>query len=70
MQAQDDNAVYLLGVRDVAARLGVSVRTAWTLISLGQIPTVKVGPRATRVHPQDLERFISERRARAGRRRA
>lgn len=50
----------LLDVRQVAAMLGLSMRTVWRLVSAGEIPPpVKVG-RSTRWRQGDLETFVEE----------
>jgi len=48
----------LLGVDDVAATIGVSVRSVWRLVSGGHLPEpVRVG-RAARWRRRDVERFL------------
>jgi len=54
----------LLNLAEVAARLGVSRTTAWRLVSSGQIASVMVTESLRRVDPDDLARFIDERRSR------
>jgi len=49
----------LLKAVDVARMLSISRSMAYQLMQRNEIPTVRIG-RATRVRPQDLERFISE----------
>lgn len=41
----------------MAERLQVSVSSAYTMMQLGDIPTVRLW-RAMRVHPEELEEFI------------
>lgn len=52
----------LLTAREAADRLAVSLRTLRTIISQGALPVVRVGARGLRVHPEDLDRFIEDRR--------
>jgi len=53
----------LLPVGEVAERLGVSVRTVWSLRSAGKIPdAVKIG-NATRWRRSDIESYIRGLRA-------
>lgn len=53
----------LLPVGDVAERLGVSVRTVWSLRSAGEIPEpVKIGSR-TRWRRSEIETYIRGLRA-------
>ena len=49
----------LLTVPEAAQRLGISPRKAWQLISEGQIHTVRIGHRSTRVLESELETFIT-----------
>ncbi|MCK6460276.1 MAG: helix-turn-helix domain-containing protein [Planctomycetes bacterium] len=52
----------LLTAREAADRLAVSLRTLRTIIGQGELPVVRVGIRGLRIHPEDLHRFIEERR--------
>jgi len=52
----------LLTAREAADRLAVSLRTLRTIISEGALSVVRVGARGLRIHPEDLHRFIEERR--------
>ena len=61
----DDGLLTLDQVKD---RLNVSIRYVRGLRQSGALPVVPLGPRFVRVHPDDLERFIAERRMRAARR--
>mgnify|MGYP006430012239 CR=1 FL=1 len=56
----------LLTVREVADRLGVSVRTVWSLRSAGEIPDAVKISNATRWRRSDIESYIRGLRA-AGR---
>lgn len=48
----------LLGVRDVANRLGVSTRQVWKLVRLGRLPApVRLG-RSVRWRESDISEFI------------
>ncbi|HWE96356.1 MAG TPA: helix-turn-helix domain-containing protein [Tepidisphaeraceae bacterium] len=49
----------LLTVPQVAARLGISTRKMWRLISQGLIPVVQVGARGTRILEAAVESFIA-----------
>ena len=49
----------LLSVHDVAHRLGVAVRTVWRLHATGKLPSGRrIGPRAVRWEPADIEQFV------------
>jgi excisionase family DNA binding protein len=52
----------LLKVRQVAARLAVSLPQAYRVIHSGEIPLVRVGERSVRVREEDVERYIREHR--------
>lgn len=54
----------LLTVPAAARALSISARALWRIISTGEIRTLKVGRRCTRVRASDLDAFI-ERQARA-----
>ena len=58
MDTTNDYPVLLKAV-DVARVLSISRSMAYQLMQRNEIPTVRIG-RATRVRPQDLERFIGE----------
>lgn len=57
--------VGLLNIRQVAARLGCSERTAWAFRASGELPAIVMGG-LVRFHPDDLEAFIVARRTTAG----
>ena len=59
-----DNAALprLLTLRDVARILNTSMKTLRRRIDAGQLPVIRDG-RIVRVHPRDLERYISARRS-------
>jgi excisionase family DNA binding protein len=48
----------LLKSKEVAQRLGISKAYAYRLMKIGAIPSVKVGSRAVRCRPEDVEDFI------------
>ena len=50
----------LLTIPIVAERLGISTRKTWQLISQGQLQTVHIGLRSTRIAEADLEAFIAK----------
>jgi len=52
----------LLKLHDVAEILGVSPKTLRRRIDAGELPVIRDG-RIVRVHPRDLERYISARRS-------
>ncbi len=52
----------LLKLHDVAEILGISPKTLQRRIRDGQLPVIRDG-RIVRVHPADLERYISARRS-------
>ena len=49
-------------VGDVAVRLGISIPHTYRLAKTGEIPCVRIGPKAVRFDPVDVERFIREHR--------
>ncbi len=55
----------LLRVRDFAQLVNLSERSIWAAIAAGRIATVRLGPRATRIEPAELRRFVEDAR-RAG----
>ena len=52
----------LLKVGDVATRLGISVPHTYRLAKVGEIPCVRLGPKAVRFDPADVEAYIQEHR--------
>lgn len=55
-----------LTVPDVAERMGVSTRKVWTLISMGELKTFKVGARGTRILSSALDEYLNKLAASAG----
>jgi excisionase family DNA binding protein len=49
-------------VKELAARLSVSIPSAYRLLHSGVIPLVRVGDRSVRVREQDVEKYIRDRR--------
>jgi excisionase family DNA binding protein len=47
----------LLGVREAAMALGISVRTLWTLTKEGRVPCVHIGRRVL-YDPEDLATWV------------
>jgi excisionase family DNA binding protein len=58
----------LIGVRDVAARLGVGVRAVYLLVEDGSLPHFRIGRRRIRFSPEQVESYLvsSERKAPGG----
>ena len=56
----------LLKVKQVAARLAVSIPEAYRLLHSGQIPLVRVGQRSIRAREEDVEKYIRDHRRKAG----
>ena len=60
----EDNSIsksaILVDAREAARRLGISVRTMWSLAKRGEIPRVSVTSRCIRFRACDLERFVEE----------
>ena len=52
----------LLHVAYVAGRLGLSIPHTYRLAKTGEIPCIRIGPKAIRFDPEDVERFIQEHR--------
>ena len=61
-----DGIIRLLTVAQAAEALALSERSIRSLIAAGSLPIVRVGARGVRVHPEDLRRFIEERRGARG----
>jgi excisionase family DNA binding protein len=51
--------VQLLTIPEAAQRLGISTRKTWQLVSEGQLQTVRIGLRSTRIELEELEAFIA-----------
>jgi excisionase family DNA binding protein len=49
----------LVRVGEAAEMLGVSARTAWRMVKAGELRTVKLGPRATRVRVSDVQELVA-----------
>ncbi len=63
MRKTDDAALpQLLTLQDAARILNTSMKTLRRRIDAGQLPVIRDG-RIVRVHPRDLERYISARRS-------
>ncbi len=63
MKKTDDAALSrLLTLQDTAGILNTSMKTLHRRIDAGQLPVIRDG-RIVRVHPADLERYISARRS-------
>ena len=56
----------LMRLREVAARLRISVRTVWRMIAAGELPIVKLSKRVVRVEPAALQAWIEQRRSKRG----
>ena len=56
----------LLRVGDVAVRLGISIPHTYKLAATGEIPCVRIGPKAVRFEGAAVEVFIREHRRRKG----
>ncbi len=52
----------LLRGSEVARILNISRSQAYALIQRGELPSIRLGSRAVRVTPTDLEAFIAQRR--------
>jgi excisionase family DNA binding protein len=48
----------LIKVGAVATQLGISVPHTYHLAKTGQIPCVRIGPKAIRFDPEDVEAYI------------
>jgi excisionase family DNA binding protein len=53
-----DQMPALLRMQEVARYLAVSVRTAWRLVSLGELESVRIG-RSVRVTRKSVEAFLA-----------
>lgn len=61
LRALEGRVGRLLSVREVAAQLGVSTASVYRLCDRGELAHVRIS-NAYRVHPDDLDRFIDQRR--------
>ena len=52
----------LLSTQEAADILGVHVQTVRQYIKRGELPAVKISPRLYKIRPEDLERFIEEKK--------
>lgn len=52
----------LLSTREAADILGVHVQTVRQYIRRGELPAVKISPRLYKIRPEDLERFIEDKK--------
>ena len=50
----------VMPVHEAAARLSVSPRTVWGLISSGRLKAIKLGPRTTRIADSAIATFIED----------
>ena len=65
MKRREGALTWLLTVAEASKRLGVSERTFRTWAAAGRIALVRLSPRCIRVQPEELDRFIVERRVEA-----
>lgn len=49
----------LLTVPDAAERLGISPRKLWRMIAVGELKSVRVGARGTRIPESALSAFVA-----------
>ena len=56
----------LMKIREVAARLGISIPHAYRLAAEGKIPSVRMGAKVVRFEEAAVERFIRDHRRKAG----
>jgi excisionase family DNA binding protein len=61
-KAMNEPLEKLLSTQEVADILGVHVQTVRQYIRLGELPAVKISPRLYKVRPEDLERFIEDKK--------
>jgi excisionase family DNA binding protein len=61
LQVHDGGSAELLGVRDVARRLGVSTATVYRWAEEGTLPHVRLSSNILRFRPQDVAEFIASR---------
>jgi len=52
----------LIDYKTAASRLGVPIATVYSMLSLGKIPHIRLGPRLVRFDPVDLDNFVSQSR--------
>lgn len=57
----EDRSPLLLKVDDAAQQLGVSERTLWMLIGLGDLPVVRLSKRVVRIRREDVVALIERR---------
>jgi predicted DNA-binding transcriptional regulator AlpA len=56
------NESALLDARTAAAKLGISLKTLYTLRKTGQLKTVQITARRIGFDPQDISRFVDSRK--------
>lgn len=54
----------LLTIPEAARRLGVGRTTMYQLINAGHIRRTYITPRAVRIHPDEIHRYVEEQTAR------
>jgi len=54
----DDGHAHLITLAEAARRLSLSVRTVRRMIGYGYLPGYRVGPRALRVHADDVDAAV------------
>lgn len=52
----------LLRAQQVAERLNITPRHVYRLVEVGDLPAVRIGMKAVRIHPEDLDTYISDKR--------
>jgi excisionase family DNA binding protein len=52
----------LLSTREAANILGIHVQTVRQYIRRGELPAVKISPRLYKIRPEDLEKFIEDKK--------
>lgn len=62
MKVPDTSEKGWLTVPDLAEELQIPRTRAYELIARGDLPAVRIGERSIRVHRQELERFLLEKR--------
>ncbi len=62
MKARNENCQRLLTLQDACAILAISIKTLRRRIGAGELPVIRDG-RIIRVHPNDLDRYVTARRS-------
>jgi excisionase family DNA binding protein len=64
--APNSNPSSLMSIGAAAERLGISRRTLYSRIAMGDVRTVRLGGRIVRIDPVDLAHYVEARKTSSG----